>query len=66
MNIWLLIASGSLAVVLLFAIGAVIVRRILKNRSKRTRVKAPKDKRVRPAKSNPAPEEPDGDNGSQE
>ena len=51
MNIWLLIASGSLAVVLLFAIVAVIVRRLLKNRSKRTRIKAPKDKRVKPAKS---------------
>ncbi len=51
MNIWLLIASGSLAIVLLFAIVAVIVRRVLKNRSKRTRIKAPKDKRVKPTKS---------------
>ncbi len=57
-NIWLLIASGSLAIVLVFAIGAVIVRRLLKNRSKRTKVKAPKDKRVRPAKSKP--EDSDG------
>ena len=51
MNIWLLIASGSLAIVLIFAIAAVIVRRALKNRSKRTRIKAPKDKRVKPSKA---------------
>ncbi len=51
MNIWLLIASGSLAIVLLFAIGAVIVRRIWKNRSKRTKIKAGKDKRYRPVKT---------------
>ncbi len=59
-NIWLLIASGSLAIVLVFAIAAVIVRRILKNRSKRTRIKAQKDKRVRPAKPSDAPAPEDG------
>ena len=57
MNIWLLIASGSLAVVLLFAIAAVIVRRIVKSRNKRTRIKAQKDKRIKPVKAQPAPEE---------
>ena len=56
MNIWLLIASGSLAVVLLFAIGAVIVRRILKNRNKRTKIKAQKDKRIKPSKTPPTSE----------
>ncbi len=55
-NIWLVIASGSLAVVLVFAIGAVIVRRLLKNRSKRTKIKAKKDNRIRPAKNGGEPQ----------
>ncbi len=50
MNVWLAISSGALALVLLFAIVAVIVRRLRKKYGKKTKVKRTKTKRVKPVK----------------
>lgn len=50
-NIWLLFASGILAVVLVLVIIIVIVRKLFEKRNKRTKIKPAKDKRVRAKKS---------------
>ncbi len=58
-NIWLVISSSVLAVVLLFAIVAIIVRRVhakMKKHAKVKPAKAPKAKRVKPAAPAEAPE----------
>lgn len=57
-NIWLVISSSVLAVVLLFAIVAIIVRRVhakMKKHAKVKPAKAPKAKRVKPAAPAEAP-----------
>ncbi len=57
-NVWLIISSGILAFALVFAIVAIIVRRIRKKLGKHTKVKPAKDTRVRPKKDKAtAPEE---------
>lgn len=53
-NVWLIISSGVLAFALVFAIVAIIVRRVHKKLGKHTKVKPAKDKRVRPGKEKPA------------
>lgn len=52
-NVWLILSSSLLGVVLVFAIVALIVRRVWKKHGRKTRVKAPKAKRVKPE---PVPE----------
>ena len=49
-NIWLLISSGILAVVLLAVIVLIVVRRIWSKRKRRAHIKPVKDKRVKPTK----------------
>ncbi len=49
-NVWLIVSSGVLAFALVFAIIAIIVRRVHKKVGKHTKIKPAKDKRVRPAK----------------
>lgn len=57
-NVWLLIASGALAVVLVFVIISVIVRKILKKRGgARGKTVSRKQKREKKRKESPAPEE---------
>ena len=53
-NVWLIVSSGVLAFALVFAIVAIIVRRVHKKLGKHTKVKPAKDKRVRPGKEKPA------------
>lgn len=56
-NVWLIVSSASLAVVLLVAIVLVIVRRFLKKHPRVKRVKAAKPKKKKAEKA-PLPEEP--------
>ena len=50
-NVWLIVSSGVLAFALVFAIVAIIVRRVHKKVGKHTKIKPAKDKRVRPRKT---------------
>ena len=50
-NVWLIVSSGVLAFALVFAIVAIIVRRVHKKAGKHTKIKPAKDKRVRPRKT---------------
>ncbi len=60
-NVWLIVSSGVLAFALVFAVIAIIVRRVHKNVSKHTKIKPAKDMRIRPKKAEkaeqPAPAE---------
>lgn len=51
MNIFLLIASGILAVILVFVIFAVIIRRLVEKKRRKTRIKPAKDNRIKPKKN---------------
>ena len=55
-NVWLIISSGVLAFALVFAIVAIIVRRVHKKIGKNAKVKPTKDTRIKPKKA--APEKP--------
>lgn len=55
-NVWLIISSGVLAFALVFAIVAIIVRRVHKKIGKNAKVKPAKDTRIKPKKA--APEKP--------
>ena len=55
-NIFLLIASGGMAIVLLAVILILVIRRIIEAVGKKKRVKPVKDKRVRSSKAKPASE----------
>lgn len=55
-NVWLIISSGVLAFALVFAIVAIIVRRVHKKIGKNAKAKPAKDTRIKPKKA--APEKP--------
>ena len=57
-NVWLIVSSGLLAFALVFAIVAIIVRRIAKKAGRHVKVKPAKDKRVKPKKQDKAAEAP--------
>ena len=50
-NVWLIISSGVLAFALVFAIVAIIVRRVHKKIGKHTKIKPAKDTRIKPKKA---------------
>lgn len=60
-NVWLIVSSGVLALALVFAIVAIIVRRVHKKLGKHTKIRPAKDTRIRPAKAKKeeAPAEPE-------
>ena len=59
-NVWLIVSSGVLAFALVFAIVAIIVRRVSKKVGKHTKIKPVKDTRIKPAKkAAPAQSEPE-------
>ena len=53
-NVWLIVSSSLLAFALVFAIVAIIVRRILKKTGRHAKIKPVKEKRVRKKKDAPA------------
>ena len=66
-NIWLIVSSSILAFVLLAVVVMVLVRRLLKNRKKHTKIKPVKEKKKKKAKpsapaSSETPEEPKDEN----
>lgn len=65
-NVWLIISSGVLAFALVFAIVAIIVRRVHKKIGKNAKVKPAKDTRIKPKKATPEkpvqPEQPKDEN----